>query len=166
MSIYVDSWQIKAPGVYHCIKTIIENQMSKTKSLGWSWNISMYRYIFRRKLHHRPKITWDSWEVDMRAEDNRQEGNLEPDWVGGSHRAVHMLVGMDIQLVEELPDWNVTSAGLLVLPLVVVQTCHLFYPFQSCAASKLQTNTITMSLKPYNCNLYSYVLLLRVYILW
>jgi hypothetical protein len=76
----------------------------------------------------------------MRAEDSQQEGNLELDRVAAGHRAVHMLVGMDIQLVEELPDRNVTYAGLLVLPLVVVQTCHLFYPFQSCAASELQTN--------------------------
>lgn len=76
----------------------------------------------------------------MRAEDNRQEGNLELNRVAGGHRAVHMLVGMDIQLVEELPDRNVTCAGQMVLPLVVVQTCHLFYPFQSCAVSELQTN--------------------------
>jgi hypothetical protein len=87
-------------------------------------------------------------------EDNRQEGNLELDRVAGSHRAVHMLVGMDIQLGEELPDRNATSAGLLVLPLVVVQTCHLFYPFQPCAGSELETNKITMSLKSYNCNLH------------
>lgn len=82
-------------------------------------------------------------------EDNRQEGNLELDRVAGGHRAVHMMVGMDIQLVEELPDRNVTCAGLLVLPLVVVQTCHLFYPFQSCAVSAYMHKP---SNKPYQTN--------------
>lgn len=85
----------------------------------------------------------------MQVEDSQQEGILELNRVAAGQRAVHMLVGMDIQLVEELPDRNETYAGLLVLPLVVVQTCHLFYPFQSCAASACMHKP---SNKPYQTN--------------
>lgn len=97
-------------------------------------------------------ITWDNYEdrqgrEDMQVEDTQWEGNLEHEGVGGSHRAAaHMLVGKDIQQAEELADQYETSAGLAVLPsLVVAQTCHPFYPFQSCAGSALETIKVTMS---------------------
>ncbi len=55
------------------------------------------------------KISWDGQEdrqeqVDKQAEDNPLEGNLELEGVAASHKAAHMLVGMDIQLVEESAD--------------------------------------------------------------
>lgn len=63
------------------------------------------------------------------------EDSLEPEEVD-NHRAVRMLVVVDIQQREERADQCVTSAEQVALPsLAVAQICHLVCPFQSCVVS-------------------------------
>eukprot|EP00262_Sarcandra_glabra_P003377 TRINITY_DN14051_c3_g1_i1.p2 TRINITY_DN14051_c3_g1~~TRINITY_DN14051_c3_g1_i1.p2 ORF type:complete len:134 (+),score=19.20 TRINITY_DN14051_c3_g1_i1:406-807(+) len=108
------------------------------------------------------EITWDSQQVDNQMVGSRLqgilwEGNLEPEVVVDSHRVAQMQVVVDIRQVEEFADLSGTSAEQGAPPSpVVVQTCHLFYPFRSCAVSackhkpcnKLDQTNRTESEKP------------------
>lgn len=75
-------------------------------------------------------------------EDNWQLGSHEPEEVG-NRRAAHMQAEVDIQLKEEMADQCVTSAAKGVWPWVVVQTCHLACPFQSCVGSAILHKNIS-----------------------
>jgi hypothetical protein len=76
-------------------------------------------------------------------EDNQQVDSHEPEEVDNlvpeevdNHRAVRMLVEVDIQRMEELPGQCETSVAWGALPLLIeAQTCHLACPFGPCVVS-------------------------------
>jgi len=74
----------------------------------------------------------------MQLEGIRLKDSPAPGQVEDTHKPVHILVGVGTQLAVEWADQYETSAGLGAQPsLMVAQTFHLSYPFQSYAVSAL-----------------------------